>query len=67
MEAPLPDNASSDPLVCGAKRMMRARIVSTVQKVSTKDIPRETKNRRIVLNGDLLITPKTSDYSYIVL
>jgi len=34
---------------------------------STKDISRETKNRRIVLNGDLLIIPKTSDYSNIVL
>jgi len=65
-----PDNASLDPPVVTDMRVLedlkQARMV-IARKSRIDGISWETKNRRIVLNRDLLVTPKTFDYSYIVL
>ena len=70
MEAAPPDKPSMDPSVAThvwveENEASADRINST--EGSTKDISQETKNRRVVLNGDLLIIQKTSDYSFIAL
>jgi len=65
-----PDIASLDPPVVTDMRVQedlkQARMV-IARKSRIDGISWETKNRRIVLNRDLLVTPKTFDYSYIVL
>ena len=44
----------------------RADVNNSTEEQNKWHFPRN-ENQRIVLNGDLLSTPKTSEYSYIVL
>ena len=70
MEVPPPDNASLDPPVATDIQVEededKADVNNSTEMQNTWHFPRNA-NQCIVLNGDLLSSPKTSEYSYIVL